>query len=483
MRYNVEHKQADILSDHERIQFQGGYNIMKKKLAVLLTAALAAASLTACGGSSSSGSSDTSAADTNTSQSAQSDGGSSDSSSLVMAWWGNQTRNERTQAALDLYSEQNPGVTFDTQPAEWNDYWTKLSTLAAGNSLPECLQMDYSYLAQYVAADLLVDLTPYVEDGTLDVSNVSQGILDAGSIDGKLYAICAGVNAPSLFYNKTLLDSLGITVKDNMTMDEFIALSREIEEKTGYKTNLCYNQNEQFLEYFLRADDIVLYQDGKMGGESAEPYVNFFKLYEDGIKDGWVVDPSVFAERTIGSVEQDPLVYGSSPETMSWCSFSYSNQLTAIKNAAPEGTEIGITTWPSADPEKSDYLKPSQFFAISADSKNPAEAAKILNYITNSADCNNVLLAERGIPLSSDVAEAISSNLDESSQQVIDFIYNVVDPHSSQVNPPSADGSSEVNDLINKLEEQVCYGQLSAEDAGAQLFEQGNSIMASKASK
>lgn len=87
------------------------------------------------------------------------------------------------------------------------------------------------------------------------------------------------------------------------------------------------------------------------------------------------------------------------------------------------------------------------------------------------------------IPLSSDVAEAISSNLDESSQQVIDFIYNVVDPHSSQVNPPSADGSSEVNDLINKLEEQVCYGQLSAEDAGAQLFEQGNSIMASKASK
>ena len=101
-------------------------------------------------------------------------------------------------------------------------------------------------------------------------------------------------------------------------MDEFIALSREIEEKTGYKTNLCYNQNEQFLEYFLRADDIVLYQDGKMGGESAEPYVNFFKLYEDGIKDGWVVDPSVFAERTIGSVEQDPLVYGSTSFNTEW---------------------------------------------------------------------------------------------------------------------------------------------------------------------
>ena len=425
---------------------------MKKKLAVLLTAALAAASLTACGGSSSSGSSDTSAADTNTSQSAQSDGGSSDSSSLVMAWWGNQTRNERTQKILDMYSEENPGVTIDGQFSEFNDYWNKLATAAAGHSMPDIVQMDYKYLQQYVNNNLLVDLTPYIEDGTIDTASCNQDVLNSGKVGDGLYALCNGINAPALLYNKTLLDENGITVKDNMTMDEFIALSREIEEKTGYKTNLCYNQNEQFLEYFLRADDIVLYQDGKMGGESAEPYVNFFKLYEDGIKDGWVVDPSVFAERTIGSVEQDPLVYG-------------------------------ITTWPSADPEKSDYLKPSQFFAISADSKNPAEAAKILNYITNSADCNNVLLAERGIPLSSDVAEAISSNLDESSQQVIDFIYNVVDPHSSQVNPPSADGSSEVNDLINKLEEQVCYGQLSAEDAGAQLFEQGNSIMASKASK
>lgn len=106
-----------------------------------------------------------------------------------------------------------------------------------------------------------------------------------------------------------------------------------------------------------------------------------------------------------------------------------------------------------------------------------------MNYITNSVDCNNVLLAERGIPLSSSVAETIAPNLDENSQEVIDFIYNVVDPNSSQVNPPSADGSSEVNDLINKLEEQVCYGQMSAEEAGAQLFEQGNSIMASKAAK
>ena len=228
MRYNVEHKQADILSDHERIQFQGGYNIMKKKLAVLLTAALAAASLTACGGSSSSGSSDTSAADTNTSQSAQSDGGSSDSSSLVMAWWGNQTRNERTQKILDMYSEENPGVTIDGQFSEFNDYWNKLATAAAGHSMPDIVQMDYKYLQQYVNNNLLVDLTPYIEDGTIDTASCNQDVLNSGKVGDGLYALCNGINAPALLYNKTLLDENGITVKDNMTMDEFFALCKEV---------------------------------------------------------------------------------------------------------------------------------------------------------------------------------------------------------------------------------------------------------------
>ena len=398
-----------------------------------------------------------------------------------MAWWGNQTRNERTQKIIDLYSEQNPGVTIDGQFSEFNDYWQKLATAAAGHSMPDIVQMDYKYLNQYVTNGLLVDLTPYIEDGTINTADCNQDVLNSGSVNGGLYALCNGINSPALLYNKTLLDENGITVKDNMTLDEFIDVCKEVYEKTGYKTNLCYNQNEQWIEYFLRADDIVLYEDGKLGGDSYEPYADFFKLYEDGLKDGYVIDPSVFAERSIGSVEQDPLVYGSSPETMSWCAFAYSNQLTATVSAAPEGTEIGLTTWPSADPKKSDYLKPSQFFAISSDSKNPEEAAKILNFITNDVDCNNILLGERGIPLSSKTAEAIAPNLDETTQKVITFVNDVVSANSSQVNPPSTNGASEVNDLINKLQEQVCYGQLSAEDAGKQLFEQGNQIMAENA--
>lgn len=395
---------------------------------------------------------------------------------LTFTWWGNQTRNERTQAALDLYSEQNPGVTFDPQFAEWNDYWDKLATAAAGHSLPDIVQMDYSYLEQYVSNGLLVDLTPYIEDGTINVDNVDEGILNSGKVGDGIYALCNGVNVPALLYNKTLLDEAGITIKDNMTMDEFIAVCKEVYEKTGYKTNIAYG-SDAYIDYFCRAYDEIIYESDSIGA-SQETLDAFYSLYEDGIDEGWLLDPSVFAEVTVGSVEQDPMVYGSSPETMSWCFFAYSNQLTATKSAAPEGMEIGMTTWPSADPAKSDFLKPSQFFAITVDSKNPAEAAKVLDFITNSVECNNILLGERGVPISSEVSNAISESMSEDDRNIITFINEVVTPNSSTISPPAPTAASEAYNLNRNLVEKVCYGELTAAEAAQQMYEEGNEIMA-----
>ena len=440
--------------------------MLKRALAITM-AALLAASAAGCG-------SGTDAGDTS-----DASGGSAGEKKLVVAWWGNQVRNERTQAALDEYSKENPGVTFDGQFSEWSDYWNKLATASAGNSLPDIIQMDYTYISQYANNSLLLDMKPYIDKGTLDVSGIDENILDSGTIDGKVYAVCNGVNAPALLYNKTLLDEAGITVKDNMTTDEFVQMSRDVFQKTSYKTNIGYNAGPQVMEYFVRAQNKVLYEDGKLGVGSPEDLQQHFDLYELGKKEGWLIDASVFTERTIGSVEQDPLVYGSGPDTHSWCYFSYSNQLVATQKAAGD-TEIGITTYPSDDPKVSDYLKPSQFFCVSANSKYAEEAVKVINYITNSEACNNILLGERGVPASAKIAEAITPKLDALDQKVVAFINDVVTPNSTKLNPPAPDGSAEVTNLLKQLEEQLSYGKISAADAAKQLFEEGNKLLSSK---
>ena len=446
---------------------------MKKRIisGMLVSALLAATLVSGCG------------SEEKESDAAQTKNEKTESSAdMSMFWWGNQVRNERTQAVLDMFSEENDGVKIDGQFADGTDYWTRLATLSAGGTLPDVIQMDYLYIEQYANNELLLDLTPYLEDGTINTENVSEGILKAGEIDGKVYGICNGVNSPSLFYNKTLLDDAGIEVKDNMTLDEFKKLCKEVYEKTGYKTSLTYGSSTStaYLEFLLRAHDKKLYGEGKFGVENADEFNEFFELLEEGIAEGWHVDPSVYVERQAASVEQDCLVYGSNPELMSWCAFYSSNQLVAMQNAAPEGTEIGITTWPSDNPAKSNYLKPSQFFCVSSNTENPEVAAKLLDYFTNSVECNNVLLGERGVPISSVVSEEISKNQDEKEKEVVSYINDVITPNCSEINPPSPANSSEVINLIDGLTEKVLFGELSAKEASEQLFEQGNQILATE---
>lgn len=454
---------------------------MKKKLLSMLLVSAMVLGLAACGSEEApEASAPASSAPAATESQAVQPAGDSKEVAMTFTWWGNQTRNERTQAALDLYSQQNPGVTFDTQPAEWSDYWTKLSTLAAGNSLPECLQMDYSYLKQYVSSDLLVDLTPYVESGVLDVSNVNQGILDSGSVDGKLYAVCAGVNAPSLFYNKTLMNELGIEVKDNMTLDEFMDVARQVYEKSGVKTDLPYSAGDNYLPFNLRSHDITaLFNEDSLNVPNADAFVEYFSIYETGAKEGWIVGADVHAELTSNSVEQSPLVYFSSPATQSWCGFFWSNQLSAMVKAAPEGMEIGITTWPSDNPQKSNFLKPSQFFAVSRDAgENEEEAVKVVNYLLNSQEANEILLGERGVPAASNVAAGIAPLLDETAQSVTAYINDVVTPNCSAISPAIPEGANEVYDCCNQLVDKILYGEITAEQAAEELYTKGNEIMA-----
>ncbi len=457
---------------------------MKKKLALLMAGVMTAALVAGCGSSSSGGGGDTTAAANNGGTAAteaggeSSGGGSAAGTKLTMSWWGNQVRNERTQAALDAYGDAN-GMEIEGQFSEWSDYWNKMATSAAGNSLPDLLQMDYMYLDQFVKSELLVDLTPYIESGVLDVSDISENTMASGSVDGGIYAICAGINSPSLLYNKSLLDEHGITVKDNMTTEEFYAVCREVYEKTGMKTNIAYGIGESYSNFFVRSFDVSQFDNGKMGG-SAETYVPFFEQYTKGLEEGWLVNPGVFAELALGSVEQDPLVYGNSPETKSWCAFYNSNQMGAMQSAAPEGTVIGITTWPAPDPVKSNYLKSSQFFSVSTHGANTEEAVKVLNYLTNSTEANDILLGERGVPASSAVAEHIAPQLSEVDQQVTAFINDVVTPNCSPIDPPQPDGASEVYDVLNKTVEKVCYGEMDAQQAADYFFAEAEKIMASK---
>src|ERR1043165_2872045 len=78
-------------------------------------------------------------------------------SRIRLIWWGNPERDKRTNAVIDLYQKANAGVTIDPETYAWNDYWPKLATQAAGQNLPDVIQMDYRYIFEYARRGQLAD--------------------------------------------------------------------------------------------------------------------------------------------------------------------------------------------------------------------------------------------------------------------------------------------------------------------------------------
>jgi multiple sugar transport system substrate-binding protein len=114
---------------------------------------------------------------------------------LRIAWWGSQNRHDRTIKVIEMFMEEHPNIKISYEPSGWNDHWTKMSTQAAGGNLPDIMQQDFARLEEWVEKGMLLPLDEFAEAGVLDFSNVSEGNLAGGMIDGKLYGVNLGTNS------------------------------------------------------------------------------------------------------------------------------------------------------------------------------------------------------------------------------------------------------------------------------------------------
>ena len=155
--------------------------ISRRNFLKVAGAAGVASALAACGGASSS-----TAASSAASGSASAVNGDV---TIRFTWWGGQTRHDLTQKVLDKYTELNPNVHFETTPSGWDGYFEKLATDTATGGMADIVQMDYMYISTYAKNGSLADLSSYASDGTLDISNVDDALIDAGTIGGKMVGI------------------------------------------------------------------------------------------------------------------------------------------------------------------------------------------------------------------------------------------------------------------------------------------------------
>ncbi len=406
---------------------------------------------------------------------------------IGFGWWGNQVRDAATLDALALFTENYPNVTFNPNAQNWSNYWSVMKTSAADNSLPDLMQQDYAFIEQWVESGDLLDLTPYVESGALDISGIPEAVVNTGKVGDGLYALCAGVNAPSTLYNKTLTDKLGITVPTDLTWDDFVSISKQIVEATGGYAAIYGNGNsENPVTFYARSCGHTALFEKEGTSLTAEEATIYYQDILDGVKEGWMYNTDQIANVNVNDIAQHPLVFGATPDVRSWCALAWSNQMSAFQKAATaDGIELGICTWPSRDVKASNFEKSGQFFSVTTDSKNPDLAVAVLNYLINDVQGNIKLQAERGVPANSSVAAAIAdeitNNIDPAYGTIVAYLAHV-ESNCSAIYPPLPAYAGTVNDdVIKRLSDEVLMkdATITAEEAGADFVDSTNDIAAS----
>lgn len=374
---------------------------------------------------------------------------------LSFCWWGNQTRNDVTKKAVDLYMEKNPNVEIKVEFADWTGYWDKLSTMAAGGSLPDIMQHDAAYMNSYQSSGQLADLTEFIDAGIIDTSKINESVIESSTIDGKCYGISSGVTALMMDYDKAIVEEAGVTIPDQMTFDEFYDISAEIYEKTGAMT--YYDGGMNTLRYVARANGSGVYKDLNAGDSTA--IQKHFELVDKFARAEFAITPELLAEKNPYVVETKPINDGTT-----WNDFSYCNQYISISNTA--GRDLGITMYPAMEDAKAQamYLQPAAFLSVAETSEHKEEAAKFIDWFVNSVECNEILMAERGIPVNSEVSEAIKPKADAVFQTVFDYVAKVNEIADS-VDPLDPEGAAEVSALLDTTVENLRYGDITAEEA------------------
>lgn len=402
-----------------------------------------------------------------------------DAVELQMTWWGSQNRHDRTIQVVEMYEAANPNVDINYEFANFTDYWTRLNTQAAGGGLPCVMQHDYAYLAEWAKRGLLLPLDSYFDDGTIDVSNVDEAYLQGGQVDGMYYGLSLGTNSQSMILDVDAFERAGLELPSpDWTWAEFEETALALHEALDIWAygSPSLGDDQLWTSLNLAAGLQTFSDDGKaFGYTDDQPLIDYFNMLLRLQESGAIQNAEeVNADSDLGP-EGSPIVTGRSAMQYQW-----SNQVVAIFSAAGEDRNFKLWLLPRPEGGNSaNYLKPSMFFSIPASCQNPDEAAKFINFFTNDLEANEILFAERGVPISSEVRDHLRPMLDTVGAETFDFLERVQED-SSPIFPPNPPGYNDIrnNVYIPLFRDPVLYGQIPVEEGIAILRSEGEVILA-----
>ncbi|MCR5032556.1 MAG: extracellular solute-binding protein [Lachnospiraceae bacterium] len=399
---------------------------------------------------------------------------------LTMAWWGSQTRHDRTIEVIEMYEKEHPNVHIEYEYYSFDDYFTKLKTLVASDQVWDVFQLGGNF-PQYM--DKICFLNEFMASGIVDTTNISDANLKiTQDTEGNQIGLSNGLNTYGIAYDPAMFEEAGAKLPaDNWTWDDYYEAAETIHEKLGIYGSSAFGSSD-----FIAGCSTYVAEHGTvgqysffnidlsgMGFDDAQMLTPYIQMRADMIKSGSY--PDAGAEAEITDIENDFLVTGEA--AMTWVAV---NQFPTIyDDCQADGRTLALAPIPkvTADGPDGAVIQSSQMLCVSQDSQHKEAAAAFISWFQNSTDCNNVLQGERGIPVNSEVRAALSATATPGQQIMYDYVDKVSGfKMPDKYNVLSPDGQDQVVDNYRNYIQQVAFGEISAEEAADKTYADATAI-------
>ncbi|HEY7419773.1 MAG TPA: extracellular solute-binding protein, partial [Ktedonobacteraceae bacterium] len=385
---------------------------------------------------------------------------------LQMSFWGNASRNKLTKNAIQAFHQIHPNITINTWYEDFTVYFDKLNTQIASGSAPDLIQMDMSYLAQYDKQHLLLDLTPYINDKTIDLTNFDKNMMTSSEDKGTPYGISLGGNYECMLYDSNVIQQANVgALPTTMTWQEFGTytgeLSKALASKKVYGTADASGYMDLF-EIWIRQQGKELWTtDGKVN-YTVDDVAAWFN-YWNGLRASGACVPAETQAAVTGSGASASLL----TKGKAVFDTTHSNQFVGFQTLVQH--TLNFQQVPTG-PKPGLYQKPSMLLSVAASSKYAKDGATFINFLINNTAGVRAIGLDRGVPGSTTSQAALQPTLSASDKKVV--AYGSLVASSGQVNPKTVldpPGASKILKALTNVAQQVSFGKMSA-TAGAQSF-------------
>lgn len=446
--------------------------ILSVLLLLALTVSACAAPVAAPAGGDTAGSASSEAATSEAATETAAAESNTGNTTLRLAWWGNEPRHNMYNELADRYEELNPGIKLEREFAGFDAYWEKLATQVAGGNPPDIIHMHPDRLYDYGGRGALLDLTPYIESGQLDLSEFPQAVIDLGKIDDQVFMVTLGNSSVAMNYDPKLFEAAGVPLPTfDWTWSEWQETARALQAKlpTGVYAMSDSGDDSRGFRVFLRQRD-KLFFDGDQLGFDKQDLRDYWQMWED-LRAAGALPPAALTQETSALGHADSMLVKGQVAIQS----NSGNQHGLYQVHMDH--ELGLNPYPHSDDSNAPfgYTVDGAYISLSSSTQLIDESIDFLNWFLNDQDVALTYNGEHGPPGNAVNAQLVREQASPAAQRLADVQAYIAPNAIPQGYQPV--GGGEVIAAFDRIYTEMAFGEHTLDEAVEAFFEDADFIL------